>query len=177
MSKEKIYRIIIIVLSVLLVATTSLLIVQLVNRAKLSQYEDTVKNNSIGPAEKEWVFSAENVLPGDTESKSYVIEFHMEEDADVDFRAEIEDETNDFSKVLTIRVENKTTGKEICNGKLSEISGKDFKEIIKYDGTIEKEITYKITVTFDSSAGNEYQGAQIKMNFKWVLKNGGKGND
>ena len=174
MSKEKIYRIIIIVLSVLLAATASLLVVQLVNRAKLSQNEDTVKNNSMRPAEKEWVFSGEYVLPGDSESERYVIEFHLEEDADVDFRAEIENETNDFSKVLNIRVENETTGKEICNGKLSEIAGKDFEEIIKFDGATEKEVTYKITVTFDASAGNEYMGAQIKMNFKWVLKNGGE---
>lgn len=173
MSKEKVYKIIIIVLSVLLAITSSLLVVQVIRRAKLSSDSDSVKNNTLGAVDKTWVFSAENFMPGDSESKQFEIELNLESDAEVAFCAMIENDEKNLADVLSVRVENEQSKKVVCEGVLSEISGKKFYENFVFDGTKELQITYKITVTFSTSAGNEYSNANVEMNFKWTLSNGG----
>lgn len=173
MSKEKIYKITIIVLSVLLAITSSLLVVQIVKRAKLPSDSASVKNNMLGAVDKNWVFSAENLMPGDSAGKEFEIELNLESDAEVTFCVSVENDDKNLAEVLNMRVENEQTKKVVCEGVLSEIAGKKHYENFVFDGTEELKITYKITVTFSTSAGNEYSNANVSMNFKWNLSNGG----
>ena len=71
--------------------------------------------------------------------------------------------------MLHIKVDNTNTGKTVCEGILSEASGKVFTEYIPESRTEEKTFTYKITVTLDSSAGNEYANANLSMGFHWSV--------
>lgn len=170
MSLEKKYKIIITVLSVLLAISVVLLTVQFVRKAILSSDEATVKNNSIGAVEKDWLFKGENVLPGDSESKEYKITFRLEKDTAVAFRAFIDRDEGNLSNVLNLLVEDTSSGKIVCQGKLSDIVDRDFSNIVTYDQNDEKTVTYKITVTMDSAAGNEYQNAELAMRFRWSLE-------
>ncbi len=156
----------IILLMILLISSMALLGTQIANRFIHSSGEVTIKSNSIGGVSKTWEFSAENALPGDSESKEYNISLSLERDTSLLFRPEVKNDENGAVGALLLRVENTANGKVICEGKLSELLGHDYAEnFTKQD----KSVTYKITVTVDPAAGNEYQNKKTELRFTWSL--------
>lgn len=174
-SKMKKYKVTIIILSVLLAISLVLLAVQFVRKVIASSDKVTLSNNSIGAIEKNWTFGGENVLPGDSISKEYPVVISHKNDVALSFTAVVKSDSEvPLASVLNVRIENATSGKVICEGKLSEINGKAFTESIAHSGSGETSLTYKITVTMDTSAGNEYQRSSIEMGFRWSILAGGK---
>lgn len=175
MNTVKKCKIVIAVLSVFLAVSIGLLIVQFVRKTVLSSDEATVKNNSIGAVEKDWVFRCENLLPGDSATKDYAVTFRLEKDAAVAFRAVIDRDESQFAKVLHILVEDTASGATVCEGKLSEVAGHAFSDTVRRESDVQKTLTYRITITVDPAAGNEYRGAEIAMHFCWSLGEAGDG--
>lgn len=168
------YRMVIILLSVLLAGSVALLVVQFVRRSWHRSDEVTVKNNSIGAVEKDWTFTGEGLLPGDSETKDYSITFSLEKDASVVFRAVIDKDERHLAEVLQVCVEDTASGAVVCRGTLSEIAERDWTDRVTYDGEPHKTVTYRITVTMDPAADNAYTGAELALRFRWSL---GKGAD
>lgn len=163
------YRIAILLLSILLAGSLALLAVQFVRRSWRRSDEVTVKNNSIGAVEKDWTFTGEGLLPGDSETKDYSITFCLEKDAPVTFRAVVDRDESRLAEVLQLRVEDTASGAIVCQGKLCDLAGRDWSDTVSYDGAARKTVTYRITVTMDPAAGNAYRGAELSMRFRWSL--------
>ncbi len=174
-NKMKRYKVTIIILSVLLAISLVLLTVQFIRKVTGSSDKVTLSNNSIGAIEKDWTFGGENVLPGDSISKDYPVTISHNKDITLGFEAVVKSDSEvPLASVLNVRIEDATNGKVICEGKLSEINGKTFTESIAYSGKSETSLTYKITVTMDTSAGNEYQRSSVEMGFRWSITAGAK---
>ena len=124
-------------------------------------------------------FEARNMLPGDKETKYYCVKAYHEEEIEIKFKAEITEESKDLGEALRIRVSNESTGKELINGTMKEANGKAVKERIKAPMGGESEEYYKIEVWMETSAGNEYQEAGLKADFKWYAggENQGEANE
>ncbi len=169
------YKIVIIVLSVLLAISIALLAIQFVRKAIFSSGEATIKNNSIGMAEKSWVPDTKNILPGDSVTNSYEISYYLEDQTSVLFRTIVDTDSTGIADVLTITVEDTGSGEIICTGRLGEIAERDFSDMIEVGGDNRKTVTYKITLTLDTSAGNEYQNSELALRFRWSLEKEGDG--
>lgn len=163
------YRIIITVLSVLLSASTVLLVVQAVRRIRTASDEATVRNNSIGAVEENWEFGGAGLLPGDSESKTYTVRLSHREDLMLAFSVQVSDDEKGLANALIIKVRDTENGQVICEEKLSEASQMVYPEKIPFNGSRERKIPYEITVTVDPAAGNEVQNASLKMCFRWSV--------
>lgn len=160
------YRRAIAILSVLLTVSVGLLVVQTVRKLQPSTGESTV-SGSIGATEEHWNFSAEGMLPGDSAAKDFTLKVQSPAASVLCFAVTASADDRSLSRVLRVKVENTTTGATVCDGLLSEIAGQEFPETIS--GRAEQSFTYKITVTLDTSAGNEYAGASVRLGFRWSL--------
>lgn len=154
----------IILLTVLLIASLILLGTQVVKKFILTSGEVTLKGNSIGEVVKTWDFSTENAMPGDSESREYTLRLSLEKDASLIFCPSVAGGERGYADALLLRVENTSTGRVLCDGKFSELDGHGFAENFAKK---EKRAVYKITVTVDPAAGNEYQNAECKLGFRW----------
>lgn len=174
-SKIKTYRIVIIILSVLLAVSLVLLAIQFIR--KISATDKVTLSNSIGAVEKNWVLSAENVLPGDSFSKDFPVALTHTKDTVLGFTPSVASDSGaELAKVLNIKVEN-ASGEVICEGKLSDMNGKTFDQTIAYDGEKHTELTFRITVTMDTSAGNEYQNSSTEISFRWSIATEAEGGE
>lgn len=174
-SKIKAYRVAIIILSVLLAISLVLLAIQFIR--KISATDKVTLSNSIGAVEKGWVFSAENVLPGDSFSKDFPVTLTHTKDTVLSFTPSVTaDSGAELAKVLNVKVEY-ASGTVMCEGKLSDINGKTFEQTIAYDGEKQTELTFRITVTMDTSAGNEYQNSSAEMSFRWSIATESEGGE
>lgn len=170
MNTEKKTKIVIGVLSVLLILSLFLLAFSVVNLFKHKIAEESVKNNSIGAVEKEWKMEVSNMLPGDSNTKYYEVELKQEENIILCFRADVTNSTNQLEKALFIKVENRESSRVVCDGRLDTIAGQLFEDEILKENNKEQKQIYKITVSMDTSAGNEYSKSSLMMNFQWFLR-------
>lgn len=171
MKTEKKSRITITILSVLLVLSLSLLVFGVVRLFQRSIAEAFVKDNMIGAVEKEWKMEISNMLPGDSNTKYYEVELKQKENILLCFRVDVTKSTNKLEKALFIKVENRASSKVVCDGQLENIAGQVFVEEIQKENNKDERQTYKITVSMDTSVGNEYQNSSLTMNFSWFLDN------
>lgn len=133
--------------------------------------ESSIKNNSISAVEKEWKMEISNILPGDSNTKYYEVELKQEENIVLCFRVDVAKSTNQLEKALFIKVENRESKEVVCDGRLDSVAGQLFEEEILKENNKDQRQTYKITVTMDTSAGNEYSKSSLTMNFQWSLRN------
>ena len=168
------FKIVIVVLSCLLAVSLGLLTVQVVRRVTNSTGAATVKNNSITAAEQTWTFGGEGLLPGDSLSRDYTVRLNQTEEADLLFTVQVGEDARQLARALRITVVNTTTGKTVCQGVLAEVTEQSFRERMPYTGQEGQIITYHITVTVDTAAGNEYQNATLQMGFQWSIASAGQ---
>ena len=109
------------------------------------------------------ILTAENMLPG--ENASGQVSIQNVGDAEGDFTLSASNLTDTpatpaFSSVLTLVVTQ--DGTEIYNGLLSDFDQEDL-------GTWPADATHNFSfvVTFDATAGNDYQGAETTVDFNW----------
>lgn len=159
-------RTLIILLTVLLIASLALLATQFIKNSVRTSGEVTLKSGSNGAVVKSWNFSPENALPGDSESQEYTLGLSLQKDGDLLFRPSVSSEGKSCAAALLLRVENTENGNVLCDGRVSELDGQSFSEAFTRS---DKRVTYQITLTIDPSAGNEYQGTECKLDFHWSL--------
>ncbi len=171
LSTDKKTKIVIGVLTVLLVLSLSLLVFGVMRVFQRSMAKTSVRDNNIGAVEKEWKMELTGMLPGDTTTKYYEVELKQKGDVYLYFQADIAQTTNHLENALSLKVENRGTNFLLCEGRLSDIAGQAFREKITDDTNKDERQMYKITVSMDTSAGNEYQNSSLTLNFEWTLRN------
>lgn len=170
MSKELKMKIIITTLATLLVMSLGLLTYGVIRVLDRNMDQSSIKDNSIGAVEKEWKMEVSNMLPGDSITKYYEVELKQTDNVVLCFRADIVNSTNSLENALDIKVENRDTSKVVCNGKLADVAGQTYEEEILKENNEDEKQMYKITVSMDTSVGNEYQKSSLTMNFEWALR-------
>ncbi len=164
-------KIAIIVLSVLLIISLGMLTFGVMRVLQRNIDETTIRDNSIGAVEKEWKMELSGMLPGDSTTKYYEVNLKHEKSVILCFRAYIANSTNKLENALNIKVENRDNNALMCEGKLKDVAGKVFEEPFLDESTKDTKLTYRITISMDTSAGNEYQNSTISLTFEWFLQN------
>ncbi len=169
MSTGKKSKIAIIVLSVLLLISLSLLTFGVIRVLQRNIAEASIKNNSIVAVEKEWKMEVSGMLPGDSNTKYYEVKLKHEGGVVLCFRADVAKSTNQLENALNLKVENRDNGALMCEGKLADIAGRIYEESFVDGNSSDTVLTYKITVSMDTSAGNEYQNSSLTLDFNWWI--------
>ena len=120
-----------------------------------------------GHADENVPFAADNLLPGDSVTQYYAVQIHHTKELALLFRADVTEETKALGNVLHIRVKNLETGAVLCDGMFSEIDGREFSQTFAAAQDGESMAYYEITVSLDTSVGNEYQAARLLADFHW----------
>lgn len=169
MTLLKKYRIIIVVLAALLSVSVVLLAVQAIKRLNAKSDEVTVRNNSIGAVEEDWEFGGAGLLPGDSENKTYTVRLSHKQDLMLAFSVQVSDDAKGLADALIIKVEDEENGQVICEERLSRAAETVYSEKILFNGSKERKIPYKITVTVDTAADGTAQDASLKLSFRWSV--------
>ena len=108
-------------------------------------------------------FQMKNMVPGDTETKDYRITVSDKQAVSLSFYMDMDAENNRLADVLRIKVE--LVDAIVYDGTFAEMPP------LKNDitGKFPQEFHYRITVSLDTSVGNEYMGKSFSANFNWAI--------
>lgn len=127
--------------------------------------EETILKIYRNHAEDSSPFRAGNLFPGDAETRSYYLEVSYKSSVTLHFHADIRSGYEKLAEVLKCRVELRD-GAVLYDGLM-----KDMPESIPYtlpqSSQEAAEIVYDITVSLDTSAGNEYMEKELLADFRW----------
>lgn len=118
------------------------------------------KNIAMTSEDPNTTWTIDNFLPGDSDTSSVTISNTGAKSVSVDTDISIE-EDDGLVEAINLKVTN-SAGEEVFNGSYT-----DFETITKdmMPGDTE---TYTVVTSLDVSAGNEYQGRQYKLQFKFT---------
>ena len=114
-------------------------------------------------------FRAENMLPGDTETKYFNIRIHHNSQVKLCFATEVTGQTKSLADKLRIKVTLDGGGKVICDSTFSAADGTEYSEIFLAAPDGQTDVSYRIEVSLGTDAGNEYQAAELTADFKWYI--------
>ncbi len=136
---------------------------------------DTVLELYKGKADVNEKFQAQNMLPGDELTKVYAVKVNHKADLTLFFNTEITEQTQSLGDALNIKVTRLGTEKNevLYDGSFSEMQGKEFSQKLTKNDQGETVVYYEITVSADTSMGNEYQGAKLLADFNWYTPDDG----
>ncbi len=115
-------------------------------------------------------FEVRNMLPGDVEVKYFCVKASHEKDIVLTFSAEITEETKNLGEILHIKVTHLDTQKVLYDGVFRDMDLNGYEETLLGNSKKETTAYYEIEVSLPTSAGNEYQAAMLKADFKWFVK-------
>lgn len=174
-ASEIIIKIATVAVVLMIIACIVLLVFVLVNRDDFSQSKDNViglKNDAIeieSPEDIETLsFNVSNMFPGDSHTKSYTVKVL---DAEVEYISFLTEVVSDNASISDKLIVTLTVG-DSANPYFRS-TAKDMPDegvVIPIDG---ESMTCHVTVTLDTSAGNECQNGEIKLNVLF----GGSGVD
>ena len=170
MSKsEIIIKIALVAVIILLIISIGFLVFILTHRDDLSTSSDNVigmKNETIKLEDSEEIetkrFNVSNMFPGDSVTKSYTIEVLDDKTESVSFHAEIKSDNASLSDVLYITLTIDDSTHPVFRGTVADIPEDGFPTELNGET-----ITYHVTVTLDTSAGNECQNGEIVVDLFW----------
>ncbi len=108
-------------------------------------------------------FYVENMFPGDIQSKDYQIKVTHKHPITLYFGADIQPGAEHLAEVMSIKVELPGQDRILYDGRIKDIPDQ-IENALKAE---EKEIDYRITLSLDTSVGNEYQYDSLKVDFSW----------
>lgn len=115
-------------------------------------------------------FEVNNMLPGDTEPRYFCVRAHHNADIELFFRSDVTEQTKLLGDALRIQVTHLDSGKVLCDAPFAEIDGKEVSEVLTANAQGETIAYYRIDVSLDTSAGNEYQAAMLQADFQWYVE-------
>ncbi len=118
-------------------------------------------------------FQAQNMLPGDSETKYFAVKVSHHADVTVSFRAAVTEQTKQLADVLHIKVTHLENGKVIYDGTFADMAPEGCGEAFAATQSTETVAYYKIEVSLPTSAGNEYQAAKLMADFTWTVQDTG----
>lgn len=111
-------------------------------------------------------FSVKGMLPGDSETRTFFVTIWHTGIIYVDMNVKKASETNGVCKCLHLRVSERSHGL-LYDGSLSDALGRSLLITYDFTGHINESLIYDVTVSMDSSAGNEYQRSSAKISLTW----------
>ncbi len=108
-------------------------------------------------------FAVENMLPGDVVTKDYTIKVSHKNPIDVYHRIDVLEGYEKLAEVLDVKVELPEKNIVLYEGLMKDMQNP---VIYKYAAG-EKEVVYRISVSLDTSVGNEYQYKSLQADFRW----------
>lgn len=168
---EKLIKIATIVVAIMVVVCIILLIFVLSGKNSIPSSTnnvigakgDDVKLSEEGDIEK-IKFNVNNMLPGDSETKSYRVTVTNKRFNKVNFSAEIVSDNTALSDFMRVSVSTPNSREPIYEGLI-----KDMPDKVSADVVGGEETEFTVTVTLDPSAGNECQNSEIAINFSWWI--------
>lgn len=172
--RERILRVLIIIVAVLLVISVCLLVPLLMkeNSGSSSSTGNIIQSsgNQIirladASSSENTRFEMDNIFPGDSETNIYSVELLDSGIKTVRFGVRNSDSENRLYEVLNISVK---TSEILYDGLVKDMPGnipvdvKDCSEPIKFE----------VTVSVDTSVGNELQGLEAALDFTWWMEDG-----
>lgn len=174
-ASEIIIKIATVAVVLMIIACIVLLVFVLVNRDDFSQSKDNVigiKNDAIeieSPEDIETLsFNVSNMFPGDSHTKSYTVKVL---DAEVEYISFLTEVVSDNASISDKLIVTLTVGDAV--NPYFRCTAKDMPDegvAIPVDG---ESMTFHVTITLDTSAGNECQNGEIALNVLF----GGSGVD
>jgi len=129
--------------------------------------ETTLKLSEKNP-EENVSFQVGDLMPGDVVVQNYRIEVNFDDAVMVGFQAVVRDGYDKLAEVLKMEVQDADTGEILYKGLMRDMNPSE--ELLLSKGKGKQEICYKIIVSLDTSAGNEYQGKELVADFNWWTK-------
>lgn len=112
-------------------------------------------------------FDFQNMLPGDSEYKTYEITVSYKKATNLIYSIKIDEGGEKLAEVL--RVEVSVDDKIVYDGLM-----KDMTPVIhNLSGNAPWKVLFKVRVYLDTSVGNEYMGKTLSADFKWEISSGG----
>ncbi len=119
-------------------------------------------------AEDNKPFRAENLFPGDKETKYYCVKVSYRDSITVHFKAEVRRGYDKLAEVLDCKVKLLNTGEVLYEGLMRDMPD-SLDHTLTADGAATEELYYEITASLDTSVGNEYQDKDLVADFRfWV---------
>lgn len=110
-------------------------------------------------------FQVNNMFPGDSETKSFVVEVSYTGNVTLYFHADIQSGSEKLAEVLKCKVALKN-GTVLYDGLMKDMPKSISYELPKGSGSTAT-ITYDITAYLDTSVGNEYMEKELRADFRW----------
>lgn len=111
-------------------------------------------------------FDLPNMFPGDSETRYYCARVKFTDSAKVYFQATVREGYEKLAEVLKIKVEQLNEGKVLYEGLMSDMPA--VSETTVYgSGKSKYDVFYAITVSLDTSVGNEYMEKELVADFRW----------
>lgn len=168
---EKLIKIATIVVAVMLVVCIVLLIFVLSGKNSIHSSTNNVigaKGDDVKLSEEGDIeqirFNVNNMLPGDSETKSFHVTVTNKKFDKVNFKADIASDNSILSDFMRISVSTPNERKPIYEGLIKDMPDKVSADVVSGEKT-----EFTITVTLDESAGNECQNSEIAINFSWWI--------
>lgn len=114
-------------------------------------------------------FAADNLFPGDTETKYYCVRVSHKGDVTVRFHADVQPGSEKLAEVLQCRVVLSTTGETLYEGLMKDMPAALTHELSASEET-QSELYYEITAWLDTSVGNEYMNKTLLADFDWWVE-------
>ena len=108
-------------------------------------------------------FQMTNMVPGDSETKEYAVKINDKRAVSLRFSVESKGADKSLADVLHIKVEQ---GNDILyDGMLAEMS----ELAVRLAKEMPQTLKFRITVSLDTSVGNEYMGKTFSADFNWSI--------
>ena len=168
MNGEIVVKIATIIVALLIIVCLVLLIILLVGRNGPAMLKGNVIGLDKGVVEvdgegdiSEVTFTASNLLPGDSVTKTYTLKINDEDVQQLTFRAAIASDTPQFADHLYIQA-------NVGEDKIPEYTGKvsDMTDNIVFDVEGDTMI-FTVTVTLGTTAGNDCMNTAVSLDFFW----------
>lgn len=111
-------------------------------------------------------FKAENMLPGDSETKYFRISVSYHNNISVRFKAHIRPGYEKLAEVMKIKVTMPNYGNTLYDGLMRDMPDNIVHTLLSQGSTTD-ELYYEITAYLDTTVGNEYQNKSLVADFTW----------
>ncbi len=132
--------------------------------AEISLYNKHLQDNT--------VFSVGNMFPGDSETKRYRVRVSYHDKITVHFKAQTHSGEKNAAEVMGVKVKLIASDETLYDGLIRDMPQSITYTMASPHSTTD-EIYYEITAFLDTSAGNEYQGRKVIIDFSWWVEEAG----
>ena len=144
------------------------------NRTSTSRNETTIELYN-RQADDNSPFQVTNMLPGDAETKNYIVRVSHSGNVTVHYHADIREGYEKLAEVLKVKIRLLTTGEILYDGLMRDMPV-SLDHTLSATSSTTSNLDYEITAYLDTSVGNEYQNKSLIADFRWWVEGEEQGN-